>query len=140
MVWPSGELLAIARVATVPPAPPRFSTTTCCPSVLLMRSATSRASASLPPPAGNGTTSVTVRFGSHSAADTASSVKVVTAQATIAASRRVGLVIRILPLLMAPMASARRKLFEEFLGAHRKVLRRAEDFLDCLLHRLAVDR
>ena len=63
MVWPSGGLLAIARVATVPPAPPRFSTTTCWPSVLLMRSATSRASASLPPPAGNGTTSVTGRVG-----------------------------------------------------------------------------
>ncbi len=67
-MWPSGGLLAIARVATVPPAPPRFSTTTCWPSVLLIRSATSRASASLPPPAGNGTTSVIGRDGCQSCA------------------------------------------------------------------------
>src|SRR5712671_4819844 len=47
----------------VPPAPPRFSTTTCWPSDLLILSATMRPSASLPPPGGNGMTSVTGRTG-----------------------------------------------------------------------------
>src|SRR5712664_1272187 len=47
----------------VPPAPPRLSTTTCWPSDLLILSATMRPSASLPPPGGNGMTSVTGRVG-----------------------------------------------------------------------------
>src|SRR5260221_13567784 len=47
----------------VPPAPPRLSTTICWPSDLLILSATMRPSASLPPPGGNGMTSVTGRVG-----------------------------------------------------------------------------
>src|ERR1700730_17599584 len=63
MVCPSGALLATARVAMVPPAPPRLSTTICWPIDLLILSATMRPSASLPPPGGNGMTSVTGRVG-----------------------------------------------------------------------------
>src|SRR5215831_19585085 len=47
----------------VPPAPPRLSTTICWPSDLLIFSATMRPSASLPPPGGNGMTSVIGRTG-----------------------------------------------------------------------------
>src|ERR1700730_18548590 len=63
MVCPSGALRATARVAMVPPAPPRLSTTICWPIDLLILSATMRPSASLPPPGGNGMTSVTGRVG-----------------------------------------------------------------------------
>src|ERR1700674_2059493 len=63
MVCPSEALLATARVAMVPPAPPRFSTTICWPIDLLILSATMRPSASLPPPGGNGMTRVTGRVG-----------------------------------------------------------------------------
>src|SRR6185295_2126773 len=43
----------------VPPAPPTFSMITGWPSVTFIRSATTRARMSEPPPAGNGTISVT---------------------------------------------------------------------------------
>src|SRR5262245_27290917 len=135
----------MARVATVPPAPPRFSTTTCWPSVLLIRSATSRASASLPPPAGNGTTSVTARFGKV-CAEAVSIPAPPIAHATIAVKRIVDLIPssrRGAPIIgrwRLPQFSAVALLFEEFFGTHGEVLWRAQDLLDGLLHRLAIDR
>jgi hypothetical protein len=55
--------LATARVATVPPAPPRLSITICWPSVSLILSATLRAAVLALPPGANGTTSVIGRVG-----------------------------------------------------------------------------
>ena len=54
---------ATARVATVPPAPPRLSITICWPSVSLILSATLRAIVLALPPGANGTTSVIGRVG-----------------------------------------------------------------------------
>jgi len=54
---------ATARVATVPPAPPRLSMTICWPSVSLILSATLRAIVLALPPGANGTTSVIGRAG-----------------------------------------------------------------------------
>src|SRR5262245_17930143 len=52
----------------LPPAPPTFSTTTGWPSGTRIASATSRAAVSVDPPGGNGTMSVTGRFGNDWAA------------------------------------------------------------------------
>ena len=62
-VYPSGAAFATARVATVPPAPPRLSMTTCWPSISLILSATLRAAVLALPPGANGTTRVIVREG-----------------------------------------------------------------------------
>ncbi len=51
----------------MPPAPPTFSITTCWPKVSDRRRPMMRPSTSVPPPAANGTTMVTGRFGQSSA-------------------------------------------------------------------------
>jgi hypothetical protein len=63
MVYPSGGLFATARVATVPPAPGRFSMMICAPSLSLILSATLRATVLALPPGANGMTSVIGRLG-----------------------------------------------------------------------------
>ena len=58
IVLPSGVLFATARVATVPPAPGRFSMMIYAASSSLILSATLRATVLALPPGANGTTSV----------------------------------------------------------------------------------
>src|SRR5262249_42284993 len=63
-MYPSGAALATALAPTVPEAPPgRFSTMKCWPAVSLSFCTRMRATPSTDPPAGNGTTTVTVREG-----------------------------------------------------------------------------
>src|SRR5438105_11577926 len=62
-VCPSGAALATASAPTLPPAPARFSTTTGCLKDSDIFALTQRATVSTEPPAGNGTTMRTGRFG-----------------------------------------------------------------------------
>src|SRR5215470_18741040 len=131
MVWPSAGPLAIARVARVPPAPPRFSTTTCWPSVLLMRSATSRARASLPPPAGNGTTSVIGRDGKV-CARLKGAERLANSRAANTRPMR--------GMASSPSSTRNAASLHQMLRTGRKLFRRAHDALDNLLHLRAVNR
>ena len=84
MVWPSAGAFATAAVATIVPAPGRFSITTDWPPQRAdRRSARMRATTSVGPPAANGTTSFTGRDGNSAAVCAA-------AAATEVASRRTG--------------------------------------------------
>src|SRR6218665_699817 len=72
---------------SVPPAPPLLSISTCLPRALVMCALSGRAKASVPPPAGNGTISVTGLLG-QSAAPCASAQGAASVASAVAASRR----------------------------------------------------
>ena len=84
MVWPSGGALATSAVATMVPAPGRFSISTALPPQRADNcSARMRATTSVGPPAENGTNSRTGALG-NSAADWACAGEAVCAAATSA--------------------------------------------------------
>ena len=62
-VWPSAGAVSTARAAAMPPGPGWFSTTKRWPSFSPSLSATMRAVTSATPPAANGSTTRTGRFG-----------------------------------------------------------------------------